>query len=244
MANPQCENGYTKLSNEIIEALSKTRINGEAWQVLLVILRKTYGFHKRQDKISLSQFVLSTSIKRPNVCRAINKLLFMNIIIQIDKENITIYQFNKDFDTWKPLSKKITQGKVLSKKIMPIIEKDNESLSKKIHTKDNIKETITKDISERSSQGNLINKIIKEFEPINPSYEKIYKNRTQRAALERMLKKYGYDKLSGMIKYLPIINSDKYARGKSINPLQLEDNLGLIVAHYNQNKTKSALLKI
>lgn len=30
MANPQCENGYTRIANEILEALSKIRIPGEA----------------------------------------------------------------------------------------------------------------------------------------------------------------------------------------------------------------------
>ena len=38
MANPQTENGYTKIANEIMEALAHIRIPGEAMQVLLVIL--------------------------------------------------------------------------------------------------------------------------------------------------------------------------------------------------------------
>jgi|WetSurMetagenome_2_1015567.scaffolds.fasta_scaffold02897_9 phage replication O-like protein O len=127
MANPQKENGFTPISNEILEALAKIRINGEAMQILMVVFRKTYGFGKKQDKISLSQFVLSTSLKKSNVCRGLNKLINMNIIIKIDKESISIYQFNKDFDSWKPLSKLIT-----------VIQTDNESLSKRRHTKDNI----------------------------------------------------------------------------------------------------------
>lgn len=137
MASPQTENGFTRIANEIVEALARTRISGEARQVVDVILRKTYGFQKTEDQISLSQFVLSTSIKRPNVCRALNKLLSMNLIIKKDNGKIPTYRFNKDFDTWKPLSKKIT-----------IIKKDNESLSKKIHTKETIQK---KTIAETSS---------------------------------------------------------------------------------------------
>ena len=57
MANPQKENGYTAIANEIMEALCRHRIPGEDRQVLDVIFRKTYGFNKIEDYISLSQFV-------------------------------------------------------------------------------------------------------------------------------------------------------------------------------------------
>jgi len=134
VANPQVENGYTKIANEVLEALARIRIPGEARQVLDVILRKTYGFQKKEDVIALSQFCLATGINKPNVFRAIKQLQVMNLIIKNDNANLQTYRINKDYSQWKPLSKKIT----LSKKIINVIEKDNESLSKKITTKDNI----------------------------------------------------------------------------------------------------------
>lgn len=124
MADVQCENGFTKIANEIMEAIAQTRISGEARQIIDVVIRKTYGFQKIEDGISLSQFCLATGLKKPTCCRAIKKAINMNIIIKKDNGNISSYKFNKDFDTWKPLSKKIT-----------IIKKDNKSLSKKIPTK-------------------------------------------------------------------------------------------------------------
>jgi len=107
MANPQKENGYTSIANEILEHLAMMRINGEARQVLDVILRKTYGFGKKADKISLSQFCLYTKRSKPAVIRAIRKLQTYNLIIIKKDNDINIYQFNKDFDSWTPLSKKI-----------------------------------------------------------------------------------------------------------------------------------------
>ena len=47
MANPQKENGYTSIANDIVEALAGIRIPGEARQCLDVILRKTYGWNKK-----------------------------------------------------------------------------------------------------------------------------------------------------------------------------------------------------
>ncbi len=115
MANPQVENGYTKIANEIMEALAKIRIPGQAYQVMLVILRKTYGFNKKEDIISLGQFAKAIGTQRPTVLRAIYKLLDMNLIIKKDNGTDIKYMFNKDFETWKPLSKKITTFKPTTK---------------------------------------------------------------------------------------------------------------------------------
>lgn len=135
MASPQVENGYTKIANELLDALCRTRIPGEARQVFDFILRKNYGYGKKSDMISLSQFAEATGLKKPTVCRGIRILERINLVTVIKKDNKkpATYCINKDFDKWSPLSKKIT----LSKKISFVIKKDNPSLSKKIPTKEN-----------------------------------------------------------------------------------------------------------
>ena len=161
MANPQKENGYTAIANEIVDKFCQYRISGEEWLVLWVILRKTYGFNKKEDNISLSQFAVMTGLKRPTVVRAINKLVSKKLLLIIQKATSfgNKYSFNKDFDTWKVVSKQLPRGIVLlSKKIMPVIQKDNGVLSKKIHTKDNYtKDTITKDLS-KDKEANASNR--------------------------------------------------------------------------------------
>ncbi len=132
---------FTRIQNEILEAFGRTRIPGEARQILDVILRKTYGFQKKEDVISLSQFSAATNLKRPTVVRAIRKLLSMNIIIKKDNGKMGL---QKRTSLWKPLSKKITVPSVIKKDNF-IDKKDNKPLSKKIHTKDIYKETNTKD---------------------------------------------------------------------------------------------------
>src|SRR4030042_6375885 len=102
MASPQIENGHVDIANEIVEAMAKIRIAGEEMQCLWVILRKTYGWHKKEDQISLSQFQDLTSLKKPTICRSLNKLLSKKIIVIIKNDNeITTYGFNKDFETWQ-----------------------------------------------------------------------------------------------------------------------------------------------
>ena len=175
MANPQIEDGHLDLANEIVDALAKIRIAGEEMQCLWVILRKTYGWHKKQDNIALSQFCEMTNLNKPAICRALQKLLSKKIILIIKNDNgITTYGFNKDFEQWQPLSKKIT----LSKKIMSVIKNDKRSLSKKRHTKENYtKETITKEKIARSSKTKRApafcdDEFIKALKQ-NPAYEGI-----------------------------------------------------------------------
>jgi phage replication O-like protein O len=129
---------YTAIPNKIAEALCRTRIPGEERQVLDVIMRKTYGWHKLHDAISLSQFVAMTGLRKPNIVRSINGLVRKKLIIVIKNDNAhaAIYRLNEDISHWEPLSKMIT----LSKSITGVIQIDNNTLSKAIPTKENKKE--------------------------------------------------------------------------------------------------------
>ena len=140
---PQLEDGYTRIADELLEALAYININGEARRVLDVIIRKTYGFNKKRDRISLSQFCLATGLQKPNVVRAIRKLVDINIVIRTDNALGVIYAINKKYSTWQSLSKPIT----LSKPIISVISPDKASLSEPIPTIDSAtKDTNTKDI--------------------------------------------------------------------------------------------------
>jgi phage replication O-like protein O len=120
---PQLENeGYFQISRELQKELCKIRISGQERQVLDAIIFKTYGFGKKTDWISLSQFVELTGLIKPHIIRAIKKLLDKNIITKIGNGYKNIYGINKYYTTWKPLPKMIT----LPKKITTITNIDND----------------------------------------------------------------------------------------------------------------------
>lgn len=136
MANPQKENGYTAIANEIMEALAKTRIPGQARQVLDFILRKTYGWNKKESVVSLPEFVEGTGLSKVAICKSLNKLLDMNIITKLGnaKSHFTklgndysiTYGFQKQYKLWKTLPKKVTffsrypkRKSTLPKKVTP-----------------------------------------------------------------------------------------------------------------------------
>jgi phage replication O-like protein O len=102
MASPQLENGHLAIANELAEVWGRTRISGVEWQVLWTILRKTYGWHKKEDKISLSQFSAATALPRQAIQKALTKLIASKVIscTKNGYKRPNIYKFNKDFDSW------------------------------------------------------------------------------------------------------------------------------------------------
>jgi len=108
MADTENTEKFTQIPNHVLEALAMIRIPGEPRQILDVILRKTLGWHKISDRISLSQFQELTGMKKPSIVRAIKTLLAMNLITVNPKHTHAgnIYAINMDQSSWIPLSKR------------------------------------------------------------------------------------------------------------------------------------------
>lgn len=85
----------------------RTRIPGEAEQVLKAIIRKTYGFRKKMDRISISQIAAMTRMSSSHVCRGVKILLNMKMITKKGKVSRPTYGIQKDYEKWKPLPKKV-----------------------------------------------------------------------------------------------------------------------------------------
>ena len=102
MANPQLENGYTKIANELLEALCQLNISGREMRILFYILRRTYGFNCKSALISLSEISAATGIKKNHVQENLKRLLVRNVIsIQanhgIKPQEICVV---KDYEKW------------------------------------------------------------------------------------------------------------------------------------------------
>ncbi|MBU1862358.1 MAG: replication protein [Candidatus Omnitrophica bacterium] len=107
MINPQKENGYTAIANELLEAMCRVSCFGSSQgQVLLAILRKTYGWNKKEDLISISQLQDMTRLSRRTVIYALQNLEAKKIITitrsrDSNKRNETNrIAFNKKYDMW------------------------------------------------------------------------------------------------------------------------------------------------
>lgn len=117
------------------------------------------------------------------------------------------------------------------------VQMKDKSHVQQIHTKD------TQDTKEThiSNASVAVNPILELFKGLNPSYERLYSNKTQRGAVDRLLKKYGADKVSKMIEYAESVKSEQYAPVIT-TPLQLENSLGKLIAFYEKQKSRKPML--
>lgn len=99
---PQCEDGYTRLANELLEALLRADLAGREWKVIMAVARKTYGYHKKADYLSHSQMAKLTAIGRPHVCTVLHGLAKRNIISVTSGGNggLNKLAIQKDYSKW------------------------------------------------------------------------------------------------------------------------------------------------
>lgn len=150
MANPQAEDGHTDIANEILEALWKINLSAYETRVLIFLLRKTYGWHKKVDAISLSQFEKAIGLDRRLIHRTLKELSSKGMIVVIpqDDRKPVSYGFQKDYQKWKLSSPKMTHHKgVIPRDDRTVIPQDDALSSQGIPTKEtNTKETKKKHI--------------------------------------------------------------------------------------------------
>lgn len=238
MANPQKEQGYTAIANEIMRALARIRISGEARQVLDVIFSQTYGYNKKQDAISLSQFCEKTGLKRPTICKALNKLKEMKLITQKDNTIANLYAINKDFDQWKPLPKKIT----ITKKDNMHYPKRKSALPKKIHTiTTTTKDNITKDNTVQPPASAEVKQVMDIFYKVNPTLN--WGNKTQRLAVEEMISKFTLEKTIKLAEYAISIQGQPFSPTIT-TPWQLKEKAAALIAHWKRGEVQNNSNKI
>ena len=105
MANPQYENGYTRIANELLEALARTHLCDQESRILFAVIRKTYGWGKTWDRLSYTQITEMTGISNPHVHHTIKRLLKRKII---ERKNLGGYRgylmkMNKNYEQWEGL---------------------------------------------------------------------------------------------------------------------------------------------
>lgn len=106
MAIPQLEDGYTQIANEILDAFCRYFPAKSEGRVLWFVLRKTYGWGKPSDMISISQIVEATNLSTRMVIYALQNLEAKKMITikrkrgRGIKNEINRISFQKNHDLW------------------------------------------------------------------------------------------------------------------------------------------------
>lgn len=105
MANPQKENGFTPIANEILEATAGASLNGTQLRILLLLWRNSYGFHQHSCPLPLSYLEKMLRGSKSTIARQVKKLESLGVISAVypekqDGHTPKSYVFNKNYETW------------------------------------------------------------------------------------------------------------------------------------------------
>lgn len=150
----------TPIKNDVLQALIGSGLNGTELSVALFVYRKTIGWEKESDKISLSQFGDAIASSRKSITVAIKTLKLVKIITLVKKGNqsqvASEYAFNEIVSDWK-LVKKTTLVKKMSR---TSVENVHELVKKTTPTK----ETITKETKQKKGATKFIPPTLEEVQ--------------------------------------------------------------------------------
>lgn len=196
METPQLENGYTRIANELLEQLGKINLSAYQTRVLFCIIRKTYGYGKKDDWVSVSQIVEMTGIHKAHISRTKKELLQRKIVTSSGNK----IGIQKDFSLWVELPRQVTvTSSGNTKKVTNLglkLPNQVQKLPVQADTKENNKRNYTKEILPKGNTAfgnaeiNLLITTLKEKMGI-PTLDQSVKSNRQYSNL--LIKKCGND---------------------------------------------------
>lgn len=155
------EDGYTRIANDLFEAVMCADLTARQLKVVMAIIRKTYGFGKKLDRITNTQIAEMTGIHHTHVCKAKNEMIAMNIVISSGNK----IGINKDFTEWNFNISQVSET---------LAKSANKTLAKTANSHKpsqlNTKETITKE--KKESNTPLTPREVKGGESVKPTKRK------------------------------------------------------------------------
>lgn len=103
-AEIQTENGYAKIHPAILELLACADLTASEFKCVLFLLRKTYGWKKKEDTLSYGQIAEGTGLSRRGVIGSMQSLIDKHVVTakdtKIGRNGCRTYGFNKYFEQW------------------------------------------------------------------------------------------------------------------------------------------------
>jgi phage replication O-like protein O len=108
--DPQLEDGFTRIANELIEAVMRQPWPGGHLRIVLALIRFTYGYNKKADTISYGQVAKATGLHRTHVIKAMGELVEARVIVKGagGRCRPVVWSVNKHYLEWLPTSSTAT----------------------------------------------------------------------------------------------------------------------------------------
>ena len=134
---------FTMIPNIIFDYWQATLSPGE-FSVLSYMCRKLYGFHKYEDKISISQLSKGTNQSRPTVIAHIKKLIGYGLINRVKGKT------DKGDDDSNTFSINLEEEEGSKESLPPVVKNFNQGVVKNLNTQ---KKTFTKETTTKENEA-------------------------------------------------------------------------------------------
>lgn len=94
------QDGYAKIANKLLESVCRAELTIMQKEIILFVMRYTYGFSRKQARMSLSFIAKGIARDRSWVSRNILDLVASRVIIKSESHGITILEINNHIEEW------------------------------------------------------------------------------------------------------------------------------------------------
>jgi phage replication O-like protein O len=156
--SPQTEDGYTRIANELLDAMIQTGLSKREWPIVMAVIRMTYGYNRKEDALSGWQIAEMTGIARPHVSTSLSDLIERRVLIRSEKHrsshgrDVHYISINKHYNEWQTVTKTVTvtDSVTVTKTVTPSYQNGNLTVTKTVtpsyqngtHSKDSIKDNL------------------------------------------------------------------------------------------------------
>ena len=151
---PDFPNGFTRIDNEIFDTLLSFPFTKRQFKIAMAVARKTYGWNKKSDNVSLSQLSNVTGIDPAHCSKAVNELSKMHVLLKRQGKYSHELEINGNYDQWEKLPKQQRVAKTALREG----QNGNVAIAKTANTKDNPKRQLQKTVSQTEFDLLLFNR--------------------------------------------------------------------------------------
>jgi len=118
---PQLEDGYTRVACELLDAIVRFDFSKRQYKVVLAVIRKTYGYGKKTDDMTITQLANITGLELGNCSKTVSELSQMRTLLIQQGVYGYVIGLNKNYQEWKPCQ----NDKPLLKQQVPVVKTTN-----------------------------------------------------------------------------------------------------------------------
>lgn len=94
------QDGYAKIANQLIECVCRADLTVMQKEIIWFVMRYTYGFSRKQARLSLSFIAKGIGRERARVSGNITDLASRGVLIKSESSGITILEINNHTEEW------------------------------------------------------------------------------------------------------------------------------------------------